>query len=86
MMKNGQGYFKNLALFTAQDFESMFDHEIFQIESVIFLWLFNFSSSHHITEKLDLIFYFLLRNASKKVVMVSTKSFFFFFFQNCKSS
>ena len=37
MMKNGQGYFKNLALFTAQDFESMFDHEIFQIESVIFL-------------------------------------------------
>ena len=26
MLKNGQTYFKNLAVFTAQDFQSMFDH------------------------------------------------------------
>ena len=39
MFKNGQTYFKNLAVFTLQDFKSIFDHFLsLWIKGLTILW------------------------------------------------
>ena len=68
MLKNGQTYFKNLAVLAPQDFESMFGH-------FSTLWnkgLMSFSTKNLSTQKC---------NYSTNKMRLRIKDFFFFYFQ-----